>query len=145
MPEREDGNAEPAVPSGLVGRSIEEFVNQMRAFTERARGLATGGLPSGLMLPTLPSPPGAMSAAQLRAVASAVHAQRQQMTAMRDQLEAFDQQLAVFEQILEPLVEWSATWARLEEGVASLGRREPGDTRSPRPGGRSTAKPSGEA
>jgi hypothetical protein len=138
MAEREDGAAE-AGAGGLVGRSIEEFVHQLRAFTDRARGLAAGAVPSGLTLPTLPSPPGAMSAAQLRAVASAVHAQRQQMSAMRDQLEAFDQQLAVFERILDPLVEWSATWARLEEGVASLVRREPsGDPKPP-------GKPAGEA
>jgi hypothetical protein len=137
MAEQGDGAAQG---SGLVGRSIEEFVNQMRTFTERARGLAAGAVPSGLTLPSLPSPPGAMSAAQLRAVASAVRAQRQQMAAMRDQLEAFDQQLAVFERILEPLVEWSSTWARLEEGVASLVRREPAGGDVPPPG-----KSSGEA
>ena len=131
MADQEGAQPEPGVP-GLVGRSIEEFVHQMRAFTDRARGLASGAVPSGLSLPTLPSPPGAMSAAQLRAVASGVKAQRQQMAAMRDQLEAFDQQLAVFERILEPIVEWSATWARLEEGVSSLVRRDGsgGDQRS---------------
>src|SRR3954467_10460327 len=129
MAEQGDGAGQGGGPGG---RSIEEFVNQMRAFTDRARGLASGAVPSGLSLPTLPSPPGAMSAAQLRAVASAVKAQRQQMAAMRDQLEAFDQQLAVFERILEPIVEWSATWARLEEGVSSLVRRDhPGDDKHP--------------
>jgi hypothetical protein len=107
--------------SGRVGRSIDEFVNQLRGFTDRARSLA-GAAPSALSLPTLPSPPGAMSAAQLRAIAQAVSAQRQQIAAMTAQLEAFDEQLAVFERILEPLVEWSATWARLEQAVGSLGR-----------------------
>jgi hypothetical protein len=136
MTEQGDGAASGG---GRVGRSIEEFVNQMRAFTDRARGLAAGAVPSGLTLPSLPSPPGAMSAAQLRAVASAVRAQRQQMAAMRDQLEAFDQQLAVFERILEPLVEWSSTWARLEEGVASLVRREPGGGDAP-PSGKSSGE-----
>jgi hypothetical protein len=123
---------------GLVGRSIDEFLHQLRSFTDRARGLAAGAVPSGLSLPALPSPPGAMSAAQLRAVASAVHAQRQQMAAMRDQLEAFDQQLAVFERILDPLVEWSATWARLEEGMASLTRRE--SSGQPPPAGKSSGE-----
>jgi hypothetical protein len=47
------------------------------------------------------------------------------MAAVRDQLEAFDQQLAVFERILEPLVEWSASWARREEAVSDFVRREP--------------------
>lgn len=115
----------PETATGMVTRSIEEFVNQLRTFTDRARGLAQGAVPSRLSLPALPSPPGAMSAAQLRAVAQAVRAQRASMAAVRDQLEAFDQQLAVFERILEPLVEWSATWARLEEAVSDFVRREP--------------------
>jgi hypothetical protein len=112
--------------SGFVSRSIDEFVNQLRGFTDRARNLA-GAVPSRLSLPALPSPPGAMSAAQLRAVAQAVSAQRQQIAAMRAQLGAFDQQLAVFERILGPLVEWSATWARLEEAVGDFVRRDGGD------------------
>jgi hypothetical protein len=111
--------------SRLVARSIEEFVHQLRGFTDRARGLAQGAVPPRLGLPALPSPPGALSAAQLRAIAQAVHAQREQMRAMREQLEAFDSQLAVFEKILGPLVEWSSTWARLEEAVSDLVRRDP--------------------
>lgn len=107
--------------SGRVGRSIDEFVNQLRGFTDRARSLA-GAVPSKLSLPSLPSPPGAMSAAQLRAVAQTVTAQRQSIAAMRAQLDAFDQQMAVFERILEPLVEWSSTWARLEEAVGDFVR-----------------------
>jgi hypothetical protein len=109
--------------SGLVGRSIEEFVSQLRGFTDRARAVA-GAVPGRLPLPALPSPPGAMSAAQLRAVAQTVAAQRQSIAAMRAQLDAFDQQLGVFERILDPLVEWSSTWARLEEAVGDLVRRD---------------------
>ena len=45
--------------SGLVGRSIDEFVNQLRSFTDRARSVA-GAVPSRLSLPALPSPPGAL-------------------------------------------------------------------------------------
>jgi hypothetical protein len=107
--------------SGLVGRSIDEFVQPLRGFTDRARSLA-GAVPTKLSLPSLPSPPGAMSAAQLRAVAQTVSAQRQSIAAMRAQLDAFDQQLAVFERILDPLVDWSATWARLEEAVGDFVR-----------------------
>ncbi len=106
---------------GLVGRSIDEFVNQLRGFSDRARSLA-GAVPSKLHLPALPSPPGAMSAAQVGAVAQTVKAQRQSIAAMRAQLDAFDQQLAVFERILDPLVEWSSTWARLEEAVGDFVR-----------------------
>jgi hypothetical protein len=118
-----------AAPSGLVGRSIDEFVNQLRGFTDRARSLA-GAVPSKLSLPALPSPPGALSAAQLRAIAQTVSAQRQSIAAMRAQLDAFDGQLAVFERILGPLVEWSATWARLEEAVGDFVRPNPSDGES---------------
>jgi len=122
--ERDDADREPT-PSGLVGRSIDEFVNQLRSFSDRARSLA-GAVPSKLSLPALPSPPGAMSAAQLRAIAQTVSAQRQSIAAMQGQLTAFDQQMAVFERILDPLVEWSSTWARLEEAVGDLVRRDGG-------------------
>src|SRR3712207_583948 len=115
-----------------VSRSVEEFVGQLRSFTDRARGAVP------FSLPRLPSPPGALSAAQLRAIDRAVRSQRQQIAAMTAQLQAFDEQLAVFERILDPLVEWSTTWARLEESVADLVRR-PGDpddgpTATPPPG-----------
>jgi hypothetical protein len=120
--ERDDAERETAA-SGLVGRSIDEFVNQLRGFTDRARSIA-GAVPSRLSMPALPSPPGAMSAAQLRAIAQAVQAQRQSIAAMQSQLEAFDQQMAVFERILDPLVEWSSTWARLEEALGDFVRRD---------------------
>ena len=68
--------------SGVVGRSIEEFVTQLRGFTDRARGLAAGAVPGSFVLPRLPSPPGAMSAAQLRAIDKAVKGQRRQIQGM---------------------------------------------------------------
>ena len=132
MSEHEDAGREPG-SSNRVGRSVEDFVSQLRGFTDRALGLAAGAVPSGFALPKLPSPPGAMSAAQLRAIDSAVRGQRQQIQAMTAQLQAFDEQLAVFERILEPLVEWSSTWARLEESVADLVRRHPEQPTDPRP------------
>jgi hypothetical protein len=127
MADEQDQPEPQTVTSGLVGRSIDEFVSQLRGFTDRARSMA-GSVPSKLNLPALPSPPGAMSAAQLRAVAQTVHAQRQSIAAMRAQLDAFDQQLGVFERILDPLVEWSSTWARLEEAVGDFVRPAPGDS-----------------
>ncbi len=117
--------------SGLVPRSVEEFVTQLRGFTDRATRLAAGAVPSGLSLPRLPSPPGAMSAAQVRSIAASVTAQRQLIAGLVAQLEAFDEQLAVFERILEPLVEWSSTWARLEESFADIVRRSPADREPP--------------
>jgi hypothetical protein len=116
----------PQATSGLVGRSIDEFVNQLRGFTDRARSVA-GSATSRLPIPPLPSPPGALSAAQLKAIAQTVRAQRESIGAMQAQLEAFDQQMAVFERILEPLVEWSSTWARLEEAVGDFVRRDGGE------------------
>jgi hypothetical protein len=117
----EQEQPDPTATGGLVGRSIDEFVNQLRGFTDRARSIA-GNVPSKLHLPALPSPPGAMSAAQLRAVRQTVSAQRQSIAAMRAQLDAFDQQLAVFERLIDPLVEWSASWARLEVAVGDFVR-----------------------
>ncbi len=118
---------EPTTVTGnLVGRSIDEFVSQLRGFTDRARSIA-GNVPSKLHLPALPSPPGAMSAAQLRAVQQTVRAQRQSIAAMRAQLDAFDQQLAVFERLIDPLVEWSASWSRLEEAVGDFVRPSSAD------------------
>ncbi len=121
---------EPQTATGkLVSRSIDEFVGQLRGFTDRARSLA-GSVPSRLHLPALPSPPGALSAAQVRAIAQTVRAQRESISAIRAQLDAFDQQLAVFERILDPLVEWSSTWAQLEKAVGDFVR--PADSgRSP--------------
>ncbi|MGY1643875.1 hypothetical protein ACI782_22430 [Geodermatophilus sp. SYSU D00703] len=126
MSEQADGSREPG-SGNRVSRSVEEFVSQLRAFTDRARGLAAGAVP--FSLPRLPSPPGALSAAQLKAIDKAVRGQRQQIQAMSAQLQAFDEQLAVFERILDPLVEWSATWARLEESVADIVRRQPSEDR----------------
>ena len=130
MTEDQEATEPDPVSGGLVGRSIDEFVHQLRGFTDRARSLA-GAVPSKLSLPSLPSPPGAMSAAQLRAVAQTVTAQRQSIAAMRAQLDAFDQQMAVFERILGPLVEWSSTWARLEEAVGDFVRRDNGEGGTP--------------
>ena len=123
--ERDDAGSEPAA-SGLVGRSIDEFVNQLRGFSDRARSLA-GSATSRLPLPALPSPPGAMSAAQLSAIAQTVRAQRESIAAMQAQLQAFDQQMAVFERILDPLVEWSTTWAQLEKAVGDFVRPSAAD------------------
>ena len=114
--------SEQEAAGGRVPRSIEDFVTQLRGFTDRARGVAAGAVPAGFSLPRLPSPPGAMSAAQLRAIDQAVRGQRRQIQGMVAQLQAFDEQLAVFERLLEPLVEWSGTWARLEESVSEFVR-----------------------
>jgi hypothetical protein len=43
----------------LVARSVDEFVNQLRGFTDKARSLA-GAVPGRLSLPAHPRPPRAM-------------------------------------------------------------------------------------
>ena len=143
MSEPEQGNPE-APGSGLVARSIEEFVHQLRSFTDRARDLAGSAAPSNFSLPALPSPPGAMSAQQLKAIAQMVRGQRAQTEALIANLQAYDQQLAIFERILEPLVEWSATWARLEKGVAGLVRRDGGNNDDKVPAKKQTRRPAND-
>jgi hypothetical protein len=120
---------QPRQEGGFVSRSVDEFVNQLRAFTDRLQALP-GAVPGRPSLPSLPSPPGAMSAAQLEAIAGAIKAQRTSMAAMRAQLDAFDEQMAVFERIIDPLVEWSTTWARLEQAVSDVVRRDGSGQRS---------------
>ncbi|HLM04320.1 MAG TPA: hypothetical protein VK402_03905 [Blastococcus sp.] len=113
----------PGGDSRFGGRSVDEFVAQLRGFTDRLQSLA-GVVPGRLSIPALPRPPGALSAAQLKAIARAVSAQRQSFAAMKAQIDAFDDQMAVFEQVLDPLIEWSATWTRLEEAVSNLVGRD---------------------
>lgn len=124
---------------------IQEFIAQLRGVTERLEGLARLGdplpiLPGLLTLPGLPTlpglsawpAPGALSAAQMEAVAATVSAQRRSIDALKTQLTAFDEQLAVLEQILEPLAEWSKTWADLEGRLMNMPR---GPAAGEEPGG----------
>jgi hypothetical protein len=120
---------EPEGPNapGMVPRLFQDFVNQLRTSTERLEDMARGRLP----FPQVPFPqgplPGAFSAAQAKALADSIAAQRRSIEAMQAQLSAFDEQLAAFEQILGPLAEWSRAWAGLEERLLNMGRKpEPG-------------------
>lgn len=114
-----------------IERAVEDFTGQLRGFAERGVGLVGGALPSGIELPT---PPGALSAGQIRAIARAVEAQRTQITAVNQQLTALDEQLAVLEKLLRPLEEWSATWAHLEESVTGLIRQPLGGEKKDKDG-----------
>ena len=98
--------------SGGTPGPIQEFVGQLRRFTERLEGM-TGLSGSFPLQPTVPLP-GALSAAQLESIASGVTAQRRSIQALQAQLTAFDEQLAVLEGILGPLAQWSRTWAKFE-------------------------------
>jgi hypothetical protein len=56
-----------------------------------------------------------LPAKHLDATLRDVRARREQVRALAQQLATFDEQLAALEQTLQPLVEWSGTWARMEQ------------------------------
>jgi hypothetical protein len=107
--------------SGALPHLIQEFTAQIREATERMQGLAGlgGRLPPAAGAFPLP---GAMSAAQMTAVADSIAAQRRSIGALKAQLSSFDEQLAALEQILGPLAEWSRIWAEFEQRLVNLGR-----------------------
>ena len=118
-------------PGGIPGLT-QEVIAQLRGLNDRLEGLTGLGVsfPSLPALSSLPGlrnlpVPGALTAAQIKSIATAVTAQRRSIQALTAQLGAFDEQLAVLEQMLEPLAEWSKTWADLEERLMNL-RRGPG-------------------
>ena len=112
-----------AVIPGLT----QEVIAQLRGLNDRLEGLT--GL--GVSFPTLPAlsslpglrnlpVPGALTASQLKAIATSVAAQRRSIEALKSQLTAFDEQLAVLERILGPLADWSAKWAQVEDRLMNL-------------------------
>jgi hypothetical protein len=106
--------------SGMASGLVQDFIAQLRAATEGLEDLAGFGERRRLS-PAFPLP-GALSAAQLTAIASGVAAQRRSIGALQAQLSSFDEQLAVLEQILGPLTEWSRTWAEVEERLLKMSR-----------------------
>jgi hypothetical protein len=122
MVEGRSEGAGPRRPS-----SIEDFVSQLRSLADKAVHTAGSVVPSSL---ELPAPPGALSAAQIRAIDRSVAAQRMQIKAVIEQLTAVDEQLSVLDSLLRPLVEWSETWAKLEKSVIGLGGRITRDPKS---------------
>jgi hypothetical protein len=106
---------------------IQPWIAQLRKITEELAGMT--GLSESVFarpvpsLPGLPLP-GAISAAQLNAIASAVAAQRSSIAALQAQLTAFDEQLGALEGILGPLAEWSTRWAEFERLVTNA-RQKP--------------------
>ena len=104
---------------GMVPGLVEGFMAQLRVMTAGLEALAGSGTrlsPAAAAFPL----PGALSAAQLSAIAASVAAQRRSIGALQAQLSAFDEQLAMLEQILGPLAEWSGTWAELEQRLLNL-------------------------
>ena len=119
QPPGDPGAPDPAGPADLTGqlRAVVERVNAIASWVpgveqlERAVGGAVPELPE---LPHLPAP-GALTATQVAAVASAVRAQRTTIEATRATLDAFEQQLLVLEELLGPFETFSRAWAELEQ------------------------------
>lgn len=109
-----------------------DFIAQLRRMADQLDMTKTLGMPLPAVpslpalgsLPMLP-PPGALSAAQLSAMSSAVAAQRGSIDGLVAQLRAFDEQLEVLERILGPLAEWSRTWADMERTMMPPGTSGP--------------------
>jgi uncharacterized coiled-coil protein SlyX len=115
---------EHSTPGGFPGL-IQPWTARLRQITEELAGMT--GLSESLFAQPVPSLqdlplPGAISAAQLNAISSALAAQRASIAALQAQLTAFDEQLATLEGILGPLAEWSKTWAEFE-GLVMNARR----------------------
>jgi hypothetical protein len=106
-----------------------DFISQLRRMADqldvtKTLGMPMPSLPALSPLPMLP-PPGALSAAQLSAMTSAVAAQRSSIDGLQGQLRAFDEQLQVLEQILVPLAEWTRSWAEAERKMMPPGTTTP--------------------
>ncbi len=104
---------------------IQPWIARLRRITEELAGMT--GLSETLFAQSVSSLqglplPGAISAAQLNAIASGLAAQRSSIAALQAQLTAFDEQLAALEGILGPLAEWSKTWAEFERHVMNVRR-----------------------
>ena len=115
---------EQGAPEGSPGL-IQPWIAQLRRITEELAGMTGLGEPfSARPVPSLPGLPlpGAISATQLSAMASALAAQRSSIAAMQAQLTAFDEQLEALEAILGPLAEWSKRWAEFERLVTNARR-----------------------
>jgi hypothetical protein len=116
---------ERGAPEGSAGL-IQPWIAQLRKITEELAGMTGLGGPASarpapsLSLPSVPLP-GAISASQLNAIASALAAQRSSIAALKAQLTAFDEQLEALEGILGPLAEWSRKWAEFERMVTKPG------------------------
>ena len=83
-------------------------------------GRSGGRLPSGSGAPALP---GAFRQRRWPRSPKGIAAQRRSIEALKARLSSYDEQLAVLEQILDPLAEWSRTWADLEQRLLNMDPR----------------------
>ena len=110
---------------------VQPWIAQLRKITEELAGMTR--LSESVFAQPVPSLqglplPGAISAAQVSAIASALAAQRSSVAALQAQLTAFDEQLEALEEILGPLAEWRKKRAEFERLVTNARRNpEPND------------------
>ena len=131
-----DGAARHDVGRGVidedaVARSPADVAQQLRDAADRLMAgwaAAAGGMtgtskrPAAPALPRLPALPATMTGEQVQKVLDDLTTRRAQVQALRDSLTTFDEQLALLESNLQPVVEWTRTWAALEKSVSEFWR-----------------------
>jgi outer membrane protein TolC len=110
---------ESAGGSAVGANGPAELARQLRETADRLMASWTGAASARPpALPSPPVPPATLSARQLQAVMDDIESRRAQVKALRVQLEKFDDQLGTLEASLRPLLEWTRTWADVEDAVA---------------------------
>jgi hypothetical protein len=108
----------PRTPADLAGQLRAAADQIMAGWTKAAGSAARGTAP----VPGLPTMPATMSVRQMEALLEDLAARRAQVQALKTQLEAFDDQLGSLEANLQPLLEWTRTWANVEGSIADFWR-----------------------
>jgi hypothetical protein len=85
-----------------------ELARQLRAAADQIMTAAA---------PVIPAMPAARSTRQVQAVLEDLAARRAQVQALRSRLEAFDEQLGALEASLRPVLDWTRTWADVENAL----------------------------
>jgi len=119
-----------------AARSPTDLAQQMREAADRLMtgwtrtvGSVSGAVAPGLSaMPHFPALPATVSAQQVQKLLDDLSARRLQVQTLRDQLTTFDEQLGMLEASLQPVAEWTRTWAAAEKSVSDFWRA-PGGTR----------------
>lgn len=134
MTDRDDSDR-----AGGLARNPADLAEQLRAAADRLMSgwTAMGRAAGAMAYPQAPNLPATLSARQVQAVLDDIGARRAQVRALLTQLEAFDKQLGALEANLQPVLEWTRTWADVEKAVSEfwrLGAPSAGERRSAQDG-----------
>ena len=111
--------------------SPADFAGQLRAAADRimagwtaASTSAAGamGSPGAPSVPALPQLPATLSAQKMEAFLDDLAARRTQVQALVTQLQGFDEQLGTLESGIRPFVEWTRTWADMQNAMTEFWR-----------------------